>query len=329
MPIMKFMKKIPGGLMVVPFFIAAIINTLFPQVLQIGTMTTAFFSQSGATTLLAMALFCTGTQLKVREAPEVLKRSGVLLVAKFLAGFIIGLLVGKFAGPNGLFGISALAIFSAVTNSNAGMYVALMGEYGDDKDIAAVSLLAINDGPFLTLVAMGAAGVADIPVLMIVSTIVPMIVGCILGNLDQELAEFFKPVGFAAVPMFSFCLGAGIDFRMLLLSGLPGILLGVITIVASGGLCFLADRFINRRPGYAGVAISTAAANAVGTPATLAATIPSLAVIAEGATAQIATAVIFTAIVTPLITGWVAKKAGCPKMDRLKAASQAGAQTWQ
>lgn len=319
MPIMKFVNKVPGGLMVIPFFIAAFINTLFPQILQIGTMTTAFFSPAGTATLIGMALFCTGTQLKVREAPEVLKRGAVLLVAKFLAGFVIGILVGKFAGPNGFFGLSALAIFSAVTNSNAGMYVALVGDYGDEKDVGAVSLLALNDGPFLTMIAMGAAGAAEIPVMMIVSTIVPMVIGCILGNVDDKLSQFFKPGTLMAVPMFSFCLGAAIDFRMLLQSGFSGILLGVITVVASGGLSILADRVICHRPGYAGAAVSTAAANAVATPAALALAAPALQATATIATAQVATAVIFTAIVSPLLTGWVAKKFGCPKYDRQKA----------
>lgn len=322
MPIMKTVNKIPGGLMVVPLFIAALINTICPEVLQIGTMTTAFFSSAGTSTLIGMALFCTGTQLKIRETPEVLKRGAVLLAAKFLAGFVIGLLVGKFAGPNGFFGLTSLAIFSAVTNSNAGMYVALMSEYGDEKDIGAVSLLALNDGPFLTMVAMGAAGTADIPFMMIISTVIPMLVGFLLGNLDDEVSKLFQPGTVMAVPMFSFCLGAAIDFRMLLVSGLSGIILGIITVIASGGLCFLADRLISRRPGYAAAAVSTAAANAVATPAAVAAAVPELESLVPMATAQIATAVIFTAIVVPPLTSFVAKRFGCPKHDRQNSASK-------
>ncbi|WP_019229833.1 2-keto-3-deoxygluconate permease [Sedimentibacter sp. B4] len=318
MRIMKGVNKIPGGIMVVPLFIAAAINTFIPDILNIGTMTTAFFSKAGTATLIGMALFCTGTQLKIKETPEVLKRGFVLLIAKFLAGFIIGLLVGKFGGAAGFFGISALAIYSAVTNSNAGLYIALMGDYGDKKDIGAVSILALNDGPFMTMIALGASGAADIPVMIVVSTIVPMIVGCILGNLDDEISQFFRSGTIIAVPMFSFCLGAAINFNMIFASGFSGILLGIITVVCSGGLSILADRYILKRPGYAGAAISTAAANAVATPAAVALAVPALADVVPAATAQIATAVIFTAIFSPMLTAWVAKKFGCPKYDNLK-----------
>ena len=43
------------------------------------------------------------------------------------------------------------------------MYMTLMASFGDETDIAAMSVLTINDGPFLTLVALGASGLADIP----------------------------------------------------------------------------------------------------------------------------------------------------------------------
>lgn len=318
MKIMKTIEKIPGGLMVVPLFIAAAINTFWPGALKIGSMTSALFSSAGTGTLIAAALFFTGTQLKIKEAPEVIKRGGVLLIAKFLAGFLLGIAVEKFCGLTGLFGISTLAIFSAVTNSNAGMYVALSAEYGDEKDIGAVSLLALNDGPFLTMVAIGASGAAHIPLMSIFATILPMLIGVVLGNVDDDISKFFKPGIMLMVPMFSFCLGSSINFAQIIKAGPTGLVLGLITLILSGGLAILADRFINRRPGYAGAAVSTAAANSVATPATIATVVPAFAEIVPIATAQIAAAVIFTAIVSPIFTAWIAKKYGCPKFDKLE-----------
>lgn len=66
-------------------------------------------------------------------------------------------------GFAGVCGLTTLAIISAVTNSNGSVYLALMKTYGDTTDCAAMALLALNDGPLLTLIALGASGLANVP----------------------------------------------------------------------------------------------------------------------------------------------------------------------
>ena len=44
--IMKFLKKIPAGMMVVPMLLGAFINTFFPQITGIGSFTTAIFTSA-------------------------------------------------------------------------------------------------------------------------------------------------------------------------------------------------------------------------------------------------------------------------------------------
>ena len=46
MKIMKTINKIPAGLMIVPLFMGILINTFCPRVLQIGSFTTATFSNA-------------------------------------------------------------------------------------------------------------------------------------------------------------------------------------------------------------------------------------------------------------------------------------------
>lgn len=205
--IMKFLNKVPAGMMIVPLLIGAVLNTFFPQALQLGSLTTATFSNAGAATAMGIQLVCLGTTLQLGDIGKVLKRGGILLLAKFCIGALIGITVGKVFGPTGVFGLSALAVISAVTNSNGSVYLALMQTYGDDVDGGAMALLALNDGPFLTMIAMGVSGLANIPVKAMIATIIPILVGMILGNLDKKFADFISPAGSVMIPFVGLTLG--------------------------------------------------------------------------------------------------------------------------
>lgn len=310
MKILKTVQKIPGGMMVVPLLIGVILNTVCPQFLNLGGLTSAIFSSKGTGTTIACFLVCVGAQIQLRQGGEVLKRGLVLLFAKFVAGASIGWIVGALFGPAGILGISSLALMSAVTNSNGGLFMSLVGEFGDEKDVASQAILNINDGPFLTLVALGASGMGDIPFTSLLAAIAPILIGLILGNLDKDIAAFLKPGLAVLIPFFAFCLGAGISLGDLVKGGVPGILLGVFTVAWSGMICCLVDKFILKRPGYAGWAISSTAGNCVATPAAVAAASVAFEPYVASATVQCAAAVIVTVILVPIMTSWAAKKWG-------------------
>lgn len=203
---MDFIKKVPAGMMVVPLILGCLVNTFFPSALQIGGITTATFSSAGGSCALGILLFCMGTTLTVKDMPAVVKRGGLLLVSKFVIGAALGIAVGKIFGSAGFLGISSMAIICAVTNSNGSVYYALMEQYGDEKDCACMPILALNDGPFLTLVALGASGLADIPFMSLVAAVVPIFAGMLLGNIDPKVKDFFGPVGSAIIPFTGFSL---------------------------------------------------------------------------------------------------------------------------
>ena len=115
-----------------------------------------------------------------------------------------------------------------------------------------MSLLSINDGPFLTLVALGASGMANVPFIALIAVLGPIIFGMILGNLDKKMTEFLAPGVTMLIPFVGICLGAGINISAIVTGGASGILLGLITICISGPFVVFCDRMINRRPGYAG-----------------------------------------------------------------------------
>ncbi len=311
--ILNFLKRIPAGMMVVPLLLGSIITTVFPDIWEVGGLTAALLSSAGTNTLLGAQLFCMGTALQVKDMPAVLKRGGVLLVAKFLIGAGIGIAVGKIFGGAGLFGLSTLAIVSAVTNSNGSVYLTLMGNYGDRADAGCFPLLALNDGPFFTLVALGASGLANIPIMSLVAAIIPVALGMIIGNLDHGMRDIFAPMGTAIIPLIGFALGTGINLMNIVKGGISGILLGLITVFAGGAFIVSCDRLISKRPGYAGWAVATTAGNAVAVPAAVALADPALETVAATATVQVAASVVISCILAPIITNWWAKKFGCPQ----------------
>lgn len=323
--ILKFLRKVPAGMMIVPLLIGSFMNTFFPEALKIGSFTTATFSSAGAATAMGIQLFCLGTTLQLADMPKVVKRGGILLVSKFIIGAAIGIAVGKIFGFAGVLGLTTLAIISAVTNSNGSVYLALMKTYGDTTDCAAMALLALNDGPLLTLdgplltlIALGASGLANVPFMALVATVIPIIVGMIIGNLDKSMRDFMAPAGDILIPFVGFTLGAGINLSNVLKGGVPGVVLGLISVFVGGAFIVFCDRVIGRRPGYAGWAVATTAGNAVAVPAAVGIIDPAWAPYVGEATTQVAAAVVVTAILAPLMTNYWAKKYGCPQLDKLK-----------
>lgn len=309
---LKILGKIPAGIMIIPLLLGALINTFCPQILQIGTYTTATFTSAGTISITGVFFVCVGAQLQFREIPRVLRRGGTLLLAKFAIGALLGIVVGKVFGSAGFLGLSSLAIISAVTNSNGGIYVSLMKIYGDDIDVASVSLLSINDGPFLTLVAMGTSGLASINLMALLAAVMPILVGMVLGNFSSKIKSFLDEGTRLLIPFIGFCLGGGINLYNIVKSGFPGILLGLICAYVGGVFILLCDKLIAGRPGYAAWAVSTTAGNAVLVPAVVAEIDPTLKATAAAATPQVAAAVVVTAILAPIMTNLWAKKFGCP-----------------
>ena len=317
MKILKTVKKIPGGLMVVPLLLGAVINTFFGNsILGLteagiwnwydGTFTT-YLWKSGAMPILAVFLFCNGATIDFKKAGVPLAKGAIITAVKVLIGIAIGLLVNSVWGADGILGLTPLAIVAAIANSNGGLYASLAGEYGDATDVGAVSILSINDGPFFTMVALGASGIAKIPFNTLIGCVVPIVIGCILGNLDEDIRKFCEPGASMMIPFFAFPLGAGLNLKNLIVGGAPGILLGVVCTLVTGLAGYAVYKLL--RPVKAigiehpevGAAIGTTAGNAAATPAAVAAVDATLLAISEAATAQVTCAVIVTAILCPLL----------------------------
>ncbi|MFF5989962.1 2-keto-3-deoxygluconate permease [Prauserella flavalba] len=320
-PLFATMQRIPGGLMLVPLVLGALVGTFAPGALEIGSFTTALFQES-ALPFIALLIFATGTQVTARTGGQVLATAGTVLLTKSLipAGLVV--LLGVFVGVDGLLGVSLLGLLAAIDNSNGGLWLAFTGQYGDERDRGAYVASAVNDGPFLTLLFLGASGFGDIPLLALVAAIVPFLLGIVVGNIDAQWRRVVEPVPNIVIPFFAFALGTGIDLGDVVTGGLTGLVLGLLIAPITGGLVYLGYRFLLRRGAMSGIgfAAGTTAGNAIATPAVVAAADPSFQQYVGTATAQVAASVLVTAIVAPLLASFALKRAGALKPENSTAA---------
>ena len=294
--IKKTIEKVPGGLMVVPLFTAALLNTIdqmhipfimsflkslgvspvkpgIYEFLKIGGFAQWLF-KDGALPLIALFLFCCGSQMNLRVGGVAMKKGVLLTASKYFTGVIVGVLWGKLSGDmmNGFLGLSTMAIIAAMTNGNGGMYAALTGQYGNRSDVGAVAVLSLNDGPFFTLMALGMLG-ANFPIIAFVAVLLPIAIGMVLGNLDPDIRSFLKPGESLPIPFFAFALGAGMNFATFFNPKVvvAGVTLGLMTVVLTGLTGILVFKLFREKSQIAPVAEASTAGNAVGTPAAIAA----------------------------------------------------------
>ena len=326
-PIKRAIERVPGGMMVVPLLIGALMATFVPGTPHFfGSFTGALFS--GALTILAVFYVCMGATIDIRTTPYILKKGGTLLIVKIAVAAILGIVFGHILGEKpvagGFFaGISTLAIVAAMNDTNGGLYMALMGQYGESRDVGAYSLMTLESGPFLTMVTLGVAGLSAFPWQALVGAILPLIAGIIIGNLDREMRAFLSRAIPVMIPFFAFALGSSLNLSKVWQSGLLGLGLGLAVVVVSAIPLFLADRAIGGN-GVAGVAASSAAGNAAAVPAIVASANHAYAPAAAHATILVAAAVIVTTVLVPFLTASVARRTGA--VDRKAADPTAAAQ---
>ncbi len=333
-------ERIPGGLMLVPLLLGAAFNTLdqahLPwiesalqalgaapnkgghyELLRLGAVAAEgvpSFAESlfktGALTLIALFLFCVGSQMTVKLGARALGKGAVLTGTKFAVGAAAGLALGKMSDPiHGFLGLSTLAVVAAMTNGNGGLFAALTGQYGNRSDVGAISVQSLNDGPFFTMIALGLMG-ERFPAVVFLSVLAPLALGLLLGNLDDDIRLFLQPGEKLVVPFFAFALGAGMNLAVFTNTGLVlgGVTLGLMTVLLTGGAMWLALGLAGFRSRLAAFADASAAGNATATPAAIAAAAvaanspnaDAYKSIVGVATAQISIAVITTALLCPL-----------------------------
>ncbi|MDI3317769.1 MAG: 2-keto-3-deoxygluconate permease [Bacillota bacterium] len=322
MKIKRSIERIPGGMMIVPLLLGAVIRTLFPGLFDDPVFKSSFTGglMTGALPLLAAFYIALGSTIRINAAGYILKKGVALWAGKILTAAAIGFLI-KAAAPDPnhmLLGLSALAIVAAFSDTNGGLYMALMGQLGKKvEDVAAYSIMSLESGPFFTMLILGVAGLASFPLKAFVFAILPLILGMVLGNLDEEMRAFLSKAQDVLIPMFALALGSGINLVNVAAAGITGVLLGLAVVVVTGAVLILLDRATGGT-GLAGIAAASTAGNAAAVPTAVAAAYAGYAPIASQATVQVAASVVVTAVLVPLVTAWFAR--------RVEARQQQGAE---
>jgi 2-keto-3-deoxygluconate permease len=312
MQIKRAVEAVPGGLMLVPLLLGALCKTFSPDAGRyFGSFTNGLIT--GTVPILAVWFFCMGATIDLRSTGTVLRKSGTLLVTKMIVAWLVTLVASHLLPEGGitsglLAGISILAITTAMDMTNGGLYAAVMQQYGTKEETAAYVLMSVESGPLVSMMILGATGVAAFEPRLFVGAVLPFLIGCLLGNLDGELRRFFGQCAHALIPFFGFSLGNSLDLHVILQAGPAGILLSLFVIVVTGVPLMIADAVIGRGNGTAGLAASSTAGAAIANPTLIADMIPRFKPLVPAATVLVATACLVTAILVPILTAAWSKR---------------------
>ena len=310
---LEFMKKIPGGMLLIPMLISALFATFLPGIFMIGGMTEAFFTTKGINYIVALICFCSSAALDFEKIKTVLKKQGSVLLVKIILCFVFSILFFRFFGMEGIWGISAIAFTTTICSLNPSLYLALVSDYGSESDKAAFGLTGLLCVPAFPMLVYSVSKASNVDWMPVISVLIPILAGIIIGNLDKDLGKFFSAAVPILTPFMGWAFGAGINLISAFKAGLEGIILTVIFYVISFPLIWLFETKVLKEDGITTFGITSIAGLSVAVPTIIAVADPSVAEIASVAVAQIAFGVVLTSIITPILTEKYAKKRNIPK----------------
>lgn len=294
-------NKIPAGTFLIPMLLSALLYTISPNFVRIGGLTEAAFSGDGLNFILGAICLCSGTGIDVKKLVKILKRQGILLVTKLVLSISLGLGVIALFGQEGIFGISSVALVVALSSINPALYLSLVNDFGNEEDPAAFGLTGLFSIPVVPIIVYSltsSGGSMDWS--PIYSTLIPIAIGMLLGNLDKKFTALFGPGVALFIPLMGWNIGQGIDLVEATKSGLLGILLVIIYYIFTSPI-FFTDKFVLKQDGIAGLSMISIAGVSVSAPMLLSQTHPELAPYVTSATAQLLTGVVITSLVTSFL----------------------------
>ena len=290
--------RIPGDIMIYPMIVGLLLNTFCPQVFEIGGFFTAA-TRGGSNTIVAAILLFVGAGISFKSTPGAIETAhgGSRPRARACRG------AGYLPWPASSTTTSLRALLGLHHQRHHLLqHGALHGHHGRVRRRVRARRRGhpvLHGRPRRHDDHPGRLGLANIPVGTIVGSILPLVIGMVLGNLFPFIKNLLVPGTNPAIAVIGFQLGASMSLSSFITGGISGILLGLITLFVVGPVTFAFERLCGGN-GKAAVACSTIAGTAMTTPVALAEVAPRYAELAPTAYAQIATAVIITAVAAPI-----------------------------
>ncbi|MDY3922991.1 MAG: 2-keto-3-deoxygluconate permease [Ezakiella sp.] len=235
-------------------------------------------------------------------------KQGSILLVKIILCFAFSFLFFRVFGMKGFWGISAIAFTTTICSLNPSLYLALVSDYGTESDESAFGVTGLLCVPAFPMLVYSVSKASNVDWMPVISVLIPIVIGILIGNLDKELGKFFSGAVPILTPFMGWAFGAGINLISAFKAGLEGVILTIIFYVICFPLIWLFETKVLKEDGITTFAISSIAGLSVSVPTLIAATDPNVADIASVAVAQIAFGVVLTSIITPILTDRYAKK---------------------
>lgn len=305
---LKFMKKIPGGTILIPMFVSALFYTFSPNLFKIGGVTQEFFTDSGLLYILGLACFCSGMSVSVSSLSKALKKQGSIFLVRTIVVLISIFLFIKLFGMQGIFGISAIAFVSCVCGLNPALYLAMMQEYGTEEDMAAFSIIGALSTPAYPMILFSLFSPLQIDYMPIISILIPMILGFVIGNLDLDFKQLFSPVITAIMPLLGWSLGSNINLMDAIKNGMSGILLIPIFYIVAIPIEYIFEKKVLKSSGASAISMAFLSGVALTAPRMIGMSHPELLKYVSPAVSQMTLGLVVTSILTPIIMKKLVKK---------------------
>lgn len=296
----KFMKKLPAGTLLVPMLISALLATVWPDLLHIGGITEDFLGGRSINFIVGMLTFSSGLNIDFDSFKKILKRHGSIMLVKLVLVTVLSLLYARFFGQGGILGISAVAFTVAMVSMNPAMYISLVDDFGTEVDKAAFGFTGLFSIPVIPVLIYSFNGQGAVDWMPIISTIVPLVLGIILGNMDTDFRDLFGGSVAILLPILGWNMGQGMNLITALQAGFSGVALGVLYYLFMSVLVIFDTRVL-KNDGIAPMAMNSVAALSTSIPAILAQSIPELQQYVPNAIAQILMVNLISVFVTPMI----------------------------